>query len=39
MISITLKHAVRKGQRAHFSCGITPNAGKWAAPAANEVAR
>jgi hypothetical protein len=38
MISITLIHAVRKGQRAHFTCGATPSAGKWSAPAANEVA-
>lgn len=39
MISITLKLAVCKGQSPHSTCGITPNAGKWAAPAANEVAQ
>jgi hypothetical protein len=39
MISITLIHAVRKGQRAQFTCGIIPNMGKWSAPAANEVAQ
>jgi hypothetical protein len=38
MLSITLIHAVRKGQRAQFTCGITPNVRKWSAPAANEVA-
>ncbi len=38
MISIALKHAVCKGQSGHFTCGINPSAGKWAAPAANEVA-
>jgi hypothetical protein len=39
MISITLIHAVRKGQTAQFTCGITPEMGKWSAPAANEVAQ
>ena len=38
MISITLNHAVCKGQSSHFTCGITPGMGKWSAPAANEVA-
>ena len=39
MISITLNHAVCKGQSGHFTCGITPDTGKWSAPAANEVAQ
>jgi hypothetical protein len=38
MISIARNRAVRKGQTPHFACGITPSAGKWSAPAANEVA-
>ncbi len=38
MMSITLNHAVCTGQTSHFTCGIAPNTGKWAAPAANEVA-
>jgi hypothetical protein len=38
MISIILMRALRKGQSGHFTCGITPNTGKWSAPAANEVA-
>jgi hypothetical protein len=38
MISITLNHAVCKGQSSHSTCGITPSMGKWSAPAANEVA-
>jgi len=37
MISITLIHAVRKGQSGHFTCGITLD--KWSAPAASEVAQ
>ena len=37
MISITLMHAVRKGQGGHFTCGITLD--KWSVPAANEVAQ
>jgi hypothetical protein len=39
MISITLNGARCKGPTGRFTCGITPNIGKWAAPAANEVAR
>jgi hypothetical protein len=39
MIRIALNGARRKGHRAHFTCGITPNMGKWPAPAANEVAQ
>jgi hypothetical protein len=39
MISITLNGARRKGPTGRFTCGITTNIGKWAAPAANEVAR
>jgi len=39
MISITLNGARRKGPPGRFTCGITPNTGTWAAPAANEVAR
>jgi len=39
MISITLNGARRKGPRGRFTCGITPSIGKWAAPAAKEVAR
>ena len=38
MIIIALNHAVRKGQAGQFAGGITPSAGKWSAPAANEVA-
>ena len=38
MISIALINAVRKGQTRHFAGGITPASGKWADPAANEVA-
>jgi hypothetical protein len=38
MISITRNHAVCKGLSGHFTCGITPDTGKWSAPAANEVA-
>jgi len=38
MISIALINAVRKGQTRHFAGGITPESGKWSAPAANEVA-
>jgi hypothetical protein len=38
MIIITPNHAVRKGQNAPFSYGITLHVGKWSAPAANEVA-
>ena len=39
MISIALNGARRKGLTGRFTCGITPNIGKWAARAANEVAR
>jgi len=39
MINITLNGARRKGPMGRFTCGITPNIGKWAAPAAKEVAR
>ena len=38
MMSITLSHAACKDQTSHFTCGIAPSTGKWAAPAANEVA-
>jgi len=38
MMTITLNHAVCKGQTSHFTRGIARNTGKWAAPAANEVA-
>jgi hypothetical protein len=38
MISIAFINAVRKGQIGHFAGGITPDSGKWSAPAANEVA-
>jgi len=38
MIHITLNCARCKGLTGLFSCGITPGAGKWSAPAANEVA-
>jgi hypothetical protein len=38
VIHITLNNARRKGQPGRFTCGITPNVGKWSAPAANEVA-
>ena len=38
MISIAFINAVRKGPSGHFAGGITPNNGKWSAPAANEVA-
>jgi hypothetical protein len=37
-MSITLNHAVCKGQSGHSAGGITPSMGKWSAPAANEVA-
>ena len=39
MIIITLNRARRKGHTGRFTCGITPGIGKWAAPAANEVAQ
>jgi hypothetical protein len=39
MINITLNGARRKGPTGRFTCGITSNIGKWAAPAAKEVAR
>ena len=39
MIRITLNGARRKGPVGRFTCGITPSIGKWAAPAANGVAR
>jgi hypothetical protein len=39
MISITLNGARRKGHTGRFTCGITLGIGKWAAPAANEVAQ
>ena len=39
MIRITLNGARRKGHTARFTCGITSSIGKWAAPAAKEVAR
>lgn len=39
MISITPNGARRKGPWGRFTCGITPSIGKWAAPAAKEVAR
>ena len=38
MISIVFIKAGRKGQTGRFAGGITPDSGKWAAPAANEVA-
>jgi len=38
MISIAFINGVRKSQNGHFSGGITPDSGKWSAPAANEVA-
>ena len=38
MIRIALNGARRKGPRGRFTCGITPSIGKWAAPAASEVA-
>jgi hypothetical protein len=38
VISIVFIKAVRKSQNGHFSGGITPDSGKWSAPAANEVA-
>jgi hypothetical protein len=39
MIRITLKRARRKGPAGRFTCGITTNIKKWAAPAASEVAQ
>jgi hypothetical protein len=39
MIRIALNGARRKGHTGHFTCGITPNRGKWPALAAIEVAR
>ncbi len=39
MIRITLNRARRKGHTGRFTCGITPNMGKWAASAANRGAR
>ena len=39
MINIILNGARRKGPTGRFTCGITPNIGKWAAPAAKVVAR
>ena len=39
MIRITLNGARRKGPPGRFTCGITTNIGKWAAPAAREVTR
>ncbi len=39
MIRIALNGARRKAHAGHFTCGITPNTGKWTAPAANEVAQ
>jgi hypothetical protein len=38
-MSITLYDARRKGLNGRFTCGITPNMGKWSAPPANEVAQ
>jgi hypothetical protein len=39
VIIITLNRARRKGHMGRFTCGIIPGIGKWAAPAANEVAQ
>ena len=39
MIRITLNRARRKGHAGRFTCGITPNREKRAAPAANRGAR
>jgi hypothetical protein len=39
MINITLNGAGRKGPTGRFTCGITLTIGKWAAPAASEVAQ
>jgi len=38
MIHITLNDARRKVPAGRSTCGITPKAEKWSAPAANEVA-
>jgi hypothetical protein len=38
MIHITLNDALCNSLTSLFTCGITPSAGKWSAPAANEVA-
>jgi hypothetical protein len=38
MIHITLNDARCNSLTSRLTCGITPSAGKWSAPAANEVA-
>jgi|GEM_PF-4371924 len=38
MTNTTLNDVRCKGPVGRFTCGIAPGAGKWSAPAANEVA-